>query len=195
MIYRILVDDRYHSAQVLGLYVLTESGLKVVARFWGAHLRLRLSPMVDKLFPDQESFMLMLGKLIGRRNLQRLAPAIIRQAGAPTERELRESRAWREGEGRGQIGAGFGHLADVMQEHRLRVPKTRNPRLRYYFTEVGWRVVGRHVAAEARRLGHNVKVIRHKNPLASQVSYRDEYQVAMLENRKPGEMHQRGRSH
>lgn len=185
MIYRILVDDRYHTAQVLGLYVLTSSRVKALARTWDARQLSRLSPMVDKLFPDQESFMLVLGKLVGKRQLKKFAPELIRLAAAPTDRDLHISSPWTEREERRHIGAGYGHLADVMQEHGLRAPETANPKLRYYFTEVGWRTVGRHVAAEARRLGHHVKVIRQKNPAASQVAYRDEFQIAILQDKRP----------
>jgi hypothetical protein len=80
-------------------------------------------------------------------------------------------------------GPGYGFLADVMDERGLRAPSTTNPRARYYFTERGWRAVGRHVAAEARRLGHVVRVLRQKNPTASSVIYRDELQVAILARR------------
>ena len=54
------------------------------------------------------------------------------------------------------------------------------PRVRFYFTERGWAKVGRHVAAEAKRAGHVIKVIRRKQPERSQIVYRDELQLALL---------------
>jgi hypothetical protein len=66
----------------------------------------------------------------------------------------------------------------------LRSPNIANRRARFYFTERGWRKVGRHVAGEARRIGHIVKVIRRKEPARSQVVYRDALQVALLPLRK-----------
>lgn len=77
-------------------------------------------------------------------------------------------------------------LSDVMWRLRLRAPALTNPRARFYFTERGWQRVGRVVAAEARRRGHLVQVIRRKNPPRSQVVYRDADQVALLPGRRPG---------
>jgi hypothetical protein len=77
-------------------------------------------------------------------------------------------------------GGSFGPLAAVMFERGLRSPSIGNRRARFYFTERGWRKVGRHVTAEARRLGHVVKVIRRKEPERSQIIYRDALQVAIL---------------
>lgn len=62
----------------------------------------------------------------------------------------------------------------------LVVPSFDNPRARFYFTEAGWKQVGRIVAANARREGRVVKVIRQKNPHKSQIVYRDELQVAIV---------------
>jgi hypothetical protein len=56
----------------------------------------------------------------------------------------------------------------------------KDPRLRLYFTELGWERVGRAVAVQARRLGHEVKVRRHRQAEASRIVYRDELQVATL---------------
>jgi hypothetical protein len=71
-----------------------------------------------------------------------------------------------------------------MNRHGLRSPRISNPRVRFYFTERGWVKVGRHVAAEARRAGHIVKVIRRKQPERSQVVYRDLLQLAVLPRRQ-----------
>ncbi len=72
----------------------------------------------------------------------------------------------------------------------LPAPRITNPRARFYFTELGWHLVGQHVYAEAVRRGHVVSVIRRREPPASQVVYRDEWQVAIL----PGDGRARHRS-
>jgi len=58
----------------------------------------------------------------------------------------------------------------------------RNRRARFYFTDQGWRRFGRHIAAEAKRRGHIVKVICRKNPRPSQIAYADRWQLALLPN-------------
>jgi hypothetical protein len=78
------------------------------------------------------------------------------------------------------IGAGFGALASIMDERGLKAPALENPRVRFYFTDLGWRRVGRFVAGRARQMGHVVRVIRRKNPRASEIAYRDAYQIALL---------------
>lgn len=62
----------------------------------------------------------------------------------------------------------------------LPAPALTNKRARFYFTELGWHKVGQHVYAEAKRRGHVVSVLRRAEPKASQVVYRDEWQVAIL---------------
>jgi hypothetical protein len=62
----------------------------------------------------------------------------------------------------------------------LKMPNITNPRARFYFTEAGWEQVGKAVAANARREGRVVKVIRRKNPEASQIVYQDALQVAII---------------
>jgi hypothetical protein len=64
----------------------------------------------------------------------------------------------------------------------LQAPNISNRRARFYFTERGWQKTGRVVAAEARRRGEVVKVIRRKQPRRSQI-YRDDLQVAILPTR------------
>lgn len=54
---------------------------------------------------------------------------------------------------------------------------------RCWFTEAGWRRYGRQVAAEARRSGRVVRVVRRKNPRRSQVAYRDRWQLVLLPDR------------
>lgn len=60
----------------------------------------------------------------------------------------------------------------------------QTPAARHYFTELGWKRYGRVVAAEARRQGHVVRIIRRKNPARSQVVYQDAFQVAILPARR-----------
>jgi hypothetical protein len=62
----------------------------------------------------------------------------------------------------------------------LKAPRITNPRARFYFTEAGWEQVGKTVAANARREERVVKVIRRKNPEASQIVYQDALQVAII---------------
>jgi hypothetical protein len=65
----------------------------------------------------------------------------------------------------------------------LPMPMLSNPRVRFWFTERGWRAYGLRVAAEARASGRTFRVIRRKNPSESMVVYRDEWQVALLPDR------------
>ena len=65
----------------------------------------------------------------------------------------------------------------------LPMPRVTNPRVRFWFTERGWRAYGRRVAAEARASGRAFRVIRRKNPPRSMVVYRDDWQVALLPDR------------
>ncbi len=65
----------------------------------------------------------------------------------------------------------------------LPMPMLSNPRVRFWFTERGWRAYGLRVAAEARASGRAFRVIRRKNPSKSMVVYRDDWQVALLPNR------------
>jgi hypothetical protein len=65
----------------------------------------------------------------------------------------------------------------------LLMPGLSNPRVRFWFTERGWRAYGLRVAAEARASGRGYRVIRRKNPPRSTVLYRDDWQVALLPDR------------
>ncbi len=58
-----------------------------------------------------------------------------------------------------------------------------NPRVRFWFTERGWRAHGLRVAAAARASGRTFRIIRRKNPPESMVVYRDDWQVAVLPDR------------
>jgi hypothetical protein len=63
---------------------------------------------------------------------------------------------------------------------QLKTPQITNKRVRFYFTEKGWQLFGRVVAANAHKAGQVVRVRRCKNPDASQIIYEDEFQVALL---------------
>jgi hypothetical protein len=65
----------------------------------------------------------------------------------------------------------------------LPVPLVSNPRVRFWFTERGWRDYGLRVAAGARASGRTYRVLRRKNPSKSIVVYRDDWQVALLPDR------------
>jgi len=62
----------------------------------------------------------------------------------------------------------------------LPYPRIGNPKARFYFTEAGWRRYGRRVYESGLQAGHQMKVIRLKEPDPSQVVYRDRWQVAIL---------------
>lgn len=90
------------------------------------------------------------------------------------------------------IPTGQGRLVGLMNSHLLSglmdrlgmpYPILQNLKARFYFTETGWREVGKLIAGEARRQGHVVKVLRRKEPADSQVVYRDELQLAILPRR------------
>lgn len=92
------------------------------------------------------------------------------------------------------LPTGQGRLGGLVNSHflsgmmdRLGIhPPTglNNQRVRFYFTEKGWRQAGRLIAVEAKEKGHTIRVIRRKEPNASQVAFRDELQLAMLPSRR-----------
>jgi hypothetical protein len=97
---------------------------------------------------------------------------------------------WSEESGAMEIGLGPGRLmgawnAGVAGEAwgDLPMPRVTNRRVRFWFTERGWRAYGLRVAAEARASGRAFRVIRRKNPPKSLVIYRDDWQVALLPDR------------
>ena len=95
---------------------------------------------------------------------------------------------WSEESGAMEIGLGPGRLmgawnAGVEGWGDLPMPRVTNPRVRFWFTERGWRAYGLRVAAEARASGRAFRVIRRKNPPKSMVIYRDDWQVALLPDR------------
>jgi hypothetical protein len=97
---------------------------------------------------------------------------------------------WSEDSGAMEILPGAGQLMGAFNAGLaegawgdLPVPMLSNPRVRFWFTERGWRTYGRRVAAEARASGRAFRVIRRKNPSRSVVVYRDDWQVALLPHR------------
>jgi hypothetical protein len=97
---------------------------------------------------------------------------------------------WSEESGAMEVGPGpgllLGAFTAMIAEHAwddLPMPYLTNPRVRFWFTERGWRDYGLRVAAGARASGRAYRVIRRKNPRRSLVIYRDEWQVALLPDR------------
>lgn len=80
------------------------------------------------------------------------------------------------------MGAFTAGIADGAWDD-LPVPRVCNRRVRFWFTERGWRDYGLRVAAEARASGRTFRVLRRKNPPRSMVVYRDDWQVALLPDR------------
>ena len=75
-------------------------------------------------------------------------------------------------------------LSGMMDRLGIRSPsRLNNHKVRFYFTEKGWRQAGRLIAVEAREKGHTFRVICRKEPHPSQVVFRDELQIALLPNR------------
>ena len=97
---------------------------------------------------------------------------------------------WSEDSGALEVPPGPGRLmgaytAGVADEAwgDLPMPKLSNPRVRFWFTERGWRAYGLRVAAGARASGRAYRVIRRKNPPGSAGAYRDDWQVGLLPDR------------
>ena len=88
----------------------------------------------------------------------------------PTTQTLREYPCLR--------GAFTGGVTEGFRD--LPTPNITNRRARFYFTEAGWELFGRHVAADARQQARVVRVLRRKQPRPSQIVYQDAYQVAIL---------------
>ncbi len=83
----------------------------------------------------------------------------------------------------GQLVGAFNAGFAIAAWGDLPMPLLSNPRVRFWFTERGWRAYGRRVAAEARASGRTFRVLRRKNPSKSMVVYRDDWQVALLPER------------
>ena len=87
--------------------------------------------------------------------------------------------------GTGRLMGAFNAMIAVEAWGDLPMPALSNPRVRFWFTERGWRAYGLRVAAEARASGRPFRVLRRKNPPKSLVVYRDDWQVALLPDRDP----------
>jgi hypothetical protein len=150
-----------------------------------------LAPLKDMAFAEKGAFIAVMLRTLGQDQLALLEQRLLSLTFTTTTYieekwvaypfNKRTDRDYRDDTRLG--GAGYGRLADIMQDSGLRAPAISNPRARFYFTELGWLTVGRHVAAEARRLGHVVKIVRRKNPSQSQIVYNDKLQMAILQRR------------
>jgi hypothetical protein len=185
MIYRILVDNREHFSQISSDYIVTANTLRLLASDSDSDIFGHLLQLKHKGFPDIERFAEALANILGDKIFSRFKRETLIRAWQTLSDDRPAAAPWEDEEERTMGGAGYGWLADVMEDRGLTAPDTKNPRLRYYFIELGWRAIGRHVVAEARRLGHLVKVIRQKNPRESQIAFRDKFQIAILQKRKP----------
>ncbi len=97
---------------------------------------------------------------------------------------------WSEESGALEVSPGSGRLMGAFNAGLadgawgdLPMPMLSNPRVRFWFTERGWRAYGLRVAAEARASGRAFRLIRRKDPPRSMVAYRDVWQVALLPDR------------
>jgi hypothetical protein len=75
-------------------------------------------------------------------------------------------------------------LCELMRRAGLPARRLTNRRARFYFTDRGWHAVGASLLHEAKALGYTVKYTRRGRPGKSQVVYQDQYQVALLPNRR-----------
>ena len=79
----------------------------------------------------------------------------------------------------------FGALFhDEMINGGMKGPKWVNPRARFYFTEKGWREVGKALYLDAKRRGFNPRLEVRKNPKRSDVVHCTSYEVAVLPNKR-----------
>jgi hypothetical protein len=181
MIYRVVVDFRNHATYVVTTScILTGRSLRHLSRDLPGGVLKKLEAMKGKRFFSEEDFLKAVETALGREQFYAHQNKILVSA----EKEYTETRRaavpWTTQEARKMVGASYGWLAAVMEERGLRAPCITNQRARFYFTKLGWSRVGKYIAAEARRAGHIVKVIRRKEPDESQVLYRDELQLALL---------------
>ena len=75
--------------------------------------------------------------------------------------------------------AGF----DVPPE--LKAPrKSFSNKAKFYFTEKGYKLAKETILKCAKEMNWGVRVIKRKNPKKSQIVFQDEYQVAILEDKR-----------
>jgi hypothetical protein len=97
-----------------------------------------------------------------------------------TPTEGTKTKMWQFGKfGGAWIKAGLGMSG-------LKAPKKlKNKRVKFYFTEKGYKKFGPQVISDAKKRDLVLKVICEKNPEKSRIVYSDMYQVALLPpNRK-----------
>jgi hypothetical protein len=180
MIYRILVDNLYYTTRPRQWsVVLTDRSWQTLQRLIPTEVLKCLTNMKNKRFESWDQYRRVLEKVLGQERVNTYEP-VISSCAEKDFTDLERLALPQDQEYKTVEGASYGWLADIMDERGLHAPNITNPRARFYFTEIGWERVGRYVAAEARRLGHVVKVIRRKEPDQSQLVYEDELQVAIL---------------
>ena len=84
------------------------------------------------------------------------------------------------------MGAGPNELWEAWVDDLVGPDRSLPQNCRFYFTEKGWREVGRNVVAVARRIGHDYRIVAIKQTDA-QVVWRDQhrgYEVAVQPPRK-----------
>ena len=180
MIYRILVDERRESRAFRDTYKLKTGASRALGKFLPRKCTAQVGALEGKSF---DTLALLIEALQGRTGAKRyglIAPFVPNQINISLAGDVKITTEWSNQEYRGHTGAGFGFLADVMVERGMDAPNIQNKRARFYFTKKGWQRVGRHVAAEAKRNGHHVQVLKRKNPEASQLVYADDLQVIIL---------------
>jgi hypothetical protein len=180
MIYRVVVDEREEFRRARMAFRLKRDAGRTLGKYLPRKYAARVDALEGQIFRKQEQLVEALQLLVGLRRYSLLAPHVSTQIEISYMETINGTAEWPDQADRGRTGAGFGFLADVMVEHGMIGPDIRNERARFYFTEKGWQAVGRYVAAEAKRNGHHVQVLKQKNPEASQIVYADDLQVAIL---------------
>lgn len=181
MIYRILIDDRCDVAMHRITYHLKKDAALVLGKHLPRKFAARPSALEGQIFDTHEQVIEALRSLIGPRRYCLVARYVLDLIQDTMSLDtIPITDEWRDHEDRVRTGPGNGYLADVMVERGMNAPAIYNKRARFYFTEKGWQTVGRYVATEARRLGHHVQVLKHKNPKSSRIVYADSLQVAVL---------------
>lgn len=102
---------------------------------------------------------------------------IYRIIGAARRWRITEEGGWEEYDGplMGAMYANLGEMGDLPLP-----PHPVNPRVRFWFTEQGWQDYGRHIIAQARERGRVFRLLMEKDPPASRVAYKDQWQLALL---------------
>ncbi|HZQ39583.1 MAG TPA: hypothetical protein VFA87_02280, partial [Rhizomicrobium sp.] len=179
--YRILIDDRCDTAILKTEYRLGRGASGLLGKYLPHKYAARIRSLEGQAFDQKDQLIQALERVVGPRRYSLVKdrlPDLVVEILCPERINITEE--WRYPEDRRRTGPGSGYLADVMVERGMNAPTIENSRARFYFTEKGWRTVGRHVAAEAKRLGHHVQVLKQKNPEPSRIVYADALQLAIL---------------